>query len=122
MPSILIIGEDPARIDFDAPGAPEGVTAATITDGLNGGRDRLRAAGHRADILWTRDAIEDEASQALAATRYDVIVIGAGLRTLPPMADKFERLINVILRESPASRVAFNSYPGDTDIAAQRWL
>lgn len=121
MPSILIIGEDPAGIDFDAPDAPKGMTAATITDGLNGARDRLRAAGHRADILWTRDAIEDEARQSLAA-RYDVIVIGAGLRTLPPLADKFERLINVILRESPASRIAFNSRPDDSDTAALRWL
>lgn len=120
--SVLIIGEDPAGIDFSAPDAPPGMTAETITNGLNGARDRLRAAGHRAEILWTGDAIEQQAREALGAAGYDVIVIGAGLRTLPPLADKFERLINVVVREAPQSRLAFNSKPGDSDAAALRWL
>lgn len=120
--SILIIGEDPAGIDFSAPDAPPGMTAQKITDGLEGARDRLRAAGHRAEILWTGDAIEQQSADALSKDRYDVIVVGAGLRTLPPLADKFERLMNVIMREAPGSVLAFNTKPDDSDAAALRWL
>ncbi|MDB5361532.1 MAG: hypothetical protein JWO51_2829, partial [Rhodospirillales bacterium] len=46
----------------------------------------------------------------------------AGLRTLPPMALQFERLINVLREKAPAAKLAFNSQPDDSDIAAMRWL
>ena len=122
--SILIIGEDPARMDFSAPDAPPGMTAQKVTDGLEGSRDRLRAAGHEAEILLTGDVatVEAEAAAKLRERSWDVIVIGAGLRILPPMADKFEKLINVLHREAPAARLAFNSQPNDSDTAALRWL
>lgn len=123
MPAILIIGEDPAGIDFDAPGGPEGVTADSIREGLNGARDRLREEGHEAEILWTHaPRIEVEASEALGRRRWDVVVVGAGLRTLPPMAEAFERLMNVIHAEAPGARLAFNSNPADSDVAARRQL
>jgi hypothetical protein len=110
--SILIIGEDPAQIDF-------GVMA-----GLNGSVRRLEAAGHSASLLLTKDAetVERQATEALAERSYDVIVIGAGLRTLPPMALQFERLMNVLHEEAPHAKLAFNSQPGDSDVAAMRWL
>jgi hypothetical protein len=59
---------------------------------------------------------------ALQARNYDVIVIGAGLRTLPAMAEQFERLMNVLRDKSPRSKLAFNSRPDDSDAAALRWL
>jgi hypothetical protein len=51
-----------------------------------------------------------------------VVVIGAGLRTLPAMAEQFERLMNVVRDKSPRSKLAFNSRPDDSDAAALRWL
>lgn len=122
--SILIIGEDPAQIDFDAPGAPKDMSAAKIMDGLNGSLARLKAAGHAATLVLTRDAetVEPQITEALAHARYDVIVIGAGLRTLPPLALQFERLMNVLRAKAPSARLAFNSQPGDFDAAAMRWL
>lgn len=122
--SVLIIGEDPALIDFDAPGAPKDMNAARIMAGLNGSVVRLQAAGHEAELLLTRDAasVETQVSRALQDRNYDVIVIGAGLRTLPPMAEQFERLMNVLRDKSPTSKVAFNSRPDDSDTAALRWL
>jgi hypothetical protein len=122
--SILIIGEDPAEIDFDAPDAPKDMSAAKIMDGLNGSMARLRAAGHAAGLLLTKDAetVERQATEALAGASYDVIVIGAGLRTLPPMALQFERLMNVLHEKAPHAKLAFNSQPGDSDAAAMRWL
>ncbi|WP_149535659.1 hypothetical protein [Siccirubricoccus phaeus] len=122
--SILIIGEDPAEIDFDAPDAPKNMSAARIMDGLNGSLARLEAAGHAAALLLTKDAetVEAQVSAALAGASYDVIVVGAGLRTLPPMALQFERLMNVLHERAPRARLAFNSQPGDSDVAAMRWL
>ena len=120
---ILIIGEDPTLIDFSAAGVPD-MNADKVMQGLNGSRDRLQRLGHDVRILLTRDAktVEAQVSAALQDHRYDVIVIGAGLRTLPPMADQFERLMNVLHEKSPQAKLAFNSRPDDSDKAALRWL
>jgi len=125
---VLIIGEDPDlidfSIDFSAPDVPPNMDAHKVMDGLNGSRDRLKGLGHEARILLTRDAttVDAQVSEALKESRYDVIVIGAGLRTLPPMAEQFERLINVLHEKAPQAKLAFNSQPGDSDKAALCWL
>ncbi len=121
---VLIIGEDPDLIDFSAPGVPPGMSAQKVIEGLSGSCDRLKGLGHEANILLTRDAatIDKQVSEALEESRYDVIVIGAGLRTLPPMAEQFERLINVLHEKAPQAKLAFNSQPADSDKAALRWL
>ncbi|WP_119272346.1 hypothetical protein [Taklimakanibacter deserti] len=122
--SILIIGEDPALIDFTASYAPKNMSAAKIMDGLNGSVARLEGVGHSAALLLTRDTetVERQVRDALAGKHYDVIVVGAGLRTLAPMALQFERLINVLRDVAPGAKLAFNSQPGDSDTAAMRWL
>jgi hypothetical protein len=122
--SVLIIGEDPSLVDFEAPDAPEGMSAERVMAGLNSAADRLRAQGCEAKILLTKDqeTVEEQVVQALAQATYDVIVVGAGLRTLPPMARQLEVLINVLHRQVPESRIAFNSQPDDSDEAAARWL
>jgi hypothetical protein len=43
--SVLIIGEDPALIDFSAPGVPPDVDADKVMRGLNRSRHRLEHAG-----------------------------------------------------------------------------
>ena len=65
--SVLIIGEDPALIDFTALGAPPDMDADKVMGGLNGSRDRLQRAGHEARILLTKDAetVEAQVSEAL---------------------------------------------------------
>lgn len=122
--SILIIGEDPAQIDFDAPDAPKDMSAAKIMDGLTGSLARLETTGHAATLVLTKDAetVERQMTEALARANYDVIVIGAGLRTLPLMALQFERLMNVLHKKAPDAKLAFNSQPDDSDAAAMRWL
>ena len=93
-------------------------------DGLNGSRDRLERAGHAAQILLTRDprTIGDHVSNAMKKQRYDVVVIGAGLRTLPAMLEQFETLMNVLHRSAPQAKLAFNTQQNDSDAAALRWL
>jgi trans-aconitate methyltransferase len=122
--SVLIIGEDPALIDFSAPGMPPDMDAEKVMRGLNGSRERLEHAGHNVRVLLTKGAetIEADVSKALRDHHYDVVVIGAGLRTLPPMAEHFERLMNVLHEQAPQAKLAFNSQPDDSDKAALRWL
>ena len=122
--SVLIIGEDPQYIDFSAPDAPRGMSADKIMVGLNGARDRLTNAGYDAHLLLTKDehTVEAQVLGALQGKTYDVIVVGAGLRTLPHLFVQFERLMNVLHQKAPTSKLAFNSLPNDSDAAARRWL
>jgi hypothetical protein len=122
--SVLIIGEDPHLIDFTAPNAPPDMSAQKVMDGLNGSRERLGRSGYAADILLTRgaDSVEDQVSEALQGRSYDVVVVGAGLRTLAPMAAQFEKLMNVLHIRAPDAKLAFNTQPNDSDAAAMRWL
>ena len=122
--SVLIIGEDPQYIDFSAPDAPPGMSADKIMAGLNGSRDRLINAGYDAHLLVTKDehTVEAQVLGALQGKTYDVIVVGAGLRTLPKLFVQFERLMNVLHQKAPTSKLAFNSLPNDSDAAARRWL
>lgn len=122
--TVLMIGEDPNLIDFSAPGMPPNMSAGKIMDGLRGSRERLERAGYETTILLTRDAetVETQVLEALRGKHYEVIVIGAGLRTLPPMAEQFEKLINVLHEGAPDAKLAFNNRPDDSDAAALRWL
>jgi hypothetical protein len=76
--SVLIIGQDPALVDFSAPGAPPGTNAEKVMSGLKGSRDRLRSMGHEAGILLTKDpeTVAAQVSEALEGRNYDVIVVG----------------------------------------------
>jgi hypothetical protein len=62
--------------------------------------------------------VEELTKQALGKAPYDVIVVGAGLQTLPPMALQFERLMNVLHQHAPKAKLGFNTQPGDSDAAA----
>jgi hypothetical protein len=122
--AILIIGEDPELVDFSAPGMPPNMSAQTVMEGVGAATDRLKRLGHEVRVLLTKDAetVDALVSEALKERPYDVIVIGAGLRTLPPMLEQFERLINVLREKAPRAKLAFNSRPEDSDKAALRWL
>lgn len=122
MARILIIGEDPDGIKPED--HPPGVTADGIRAALDRARARLLSQGHEAEILLTTsaDRIAHELAGAVRGRHYDVLVIGAGLRVLPPMALHFERLMNAIREHAPGARLAFNTNPDDTAEAAERQL
>jgi len=122
--AILIIGEDPELVDFSAPGVPPNMSVQTVMEGVGAATDRLKRLGHEVRVLLTKDAetVDALVSEALKERPYDVIVVGAGLRTLPPMLEQFEKLINVLREKAPRAKLAFNSRPEDSDKAALRWL
>lgn len=125
MAAVLVIGLDPGVIDFSA--APfkdmPGISAASIRAGLKADEDKLRGLGFDAETLLVDDGATAErvVADKLAATPRDIVVIGAGIRTLPQYFDLFEKLLNLIHRDAPGAAIAFNTSPQDTAEAAQRW-
>ena len=120
---VLVIGLDPDFIDFSAPPvAGTGVTAEKIRGGLEGDGKKLNGLGYQADILWVDDGdtAEKVLRERLGQTRYDAVMVGAGIRTLPPYALLFEALVNAVHEAAPQARFAFNSNPADTAQAVQR--
>lgn len=122
MASILIIGQNPDHID--PKDFPPGVTPDGIRAGLDASRGALVSKGHEVDVLLTTSAerIARELADAVRGRHYDVLVIGAGLRVLPPFAEHFERLMNALREHAPSARLAFNTRPDDTAEAAERQL
>ena len=123
MAKVLVIGLDPALIDFSQPPLKDsGVNADTIRNGLAADRERIAGMGHDAAVLLVDDgATAEQVVRERLADRPDVVVIGAGIRTLPVYFALFEKLINTIHAEAPQARIAFNTSPKDTAEAVQRW-
>ena len=120
---VLVIGLDPDFVDFSAPQiAASGITADKIRAGLEGDGERLNGLGYQTDILWIDDGdtAERVLRDRLSQTAYDAVLIGAGLRTLPPHALLFEALVNAVHEAAPRARFAFNTNPADTAQAVQR--
>jgi hypothetical protein len=120
---VLVIGLDPDFVDFSAPQiAASGITADKIRAGLEGDGERLNGLGYQTDILWIDDGdtAERVLRDRLSQTAYDAVLIGAGLRTLPPHALLFEALVNAVHEAAPQARFAFNTNPADTAQAVQR--
>ena len=102
MKRILLVGLDPATVDFSDPALPPGMSAEKI---------------HNPDATAV-PAVE----RRLAESRYDCMVIGAGVRLPPSRLVLFEAVVNPIHRAAPDAAIAFNTRPEDTGAAAARWI
>jgi hypothetical protein len=119
--SVLAIGLDPAVVDFSAhPGLTPELVRAYIDAQIAG----MRSQGLDAEscLIDLSETAEQVVADALGARQYDCIVIGAGLREPPERLLLFERVLNLVHRLAPASRIAFNTNPADTAEAALRWI
>lgn len=121
MPSVLLLGLLPEVVDFSA---VPGLTAETLARGLAAQEQALRELGFDArwclvDLGETAEAV---ARAALEARSPEVVLIGAGVRTIPAHFLLFERLINLVHSFAPRARICFNTTPGDTVQAVLRWI
>jgi len=124
--SVLIIGLDPALINFSDPAyaAFPGMTAARVVAGVTADQERLKAMGYDARICLT-DFGETAEAVVLAQLRqkqFDCIMIGAGVRVIPTHFILFEKLINLVHEHAPQARFCFNTKPTDTAEAVRRWI
>jgi hypothetical protein len=122
--SVLLVGLDPDIVDYTKSPVP-GLTAAKVHAAVEADSAKLQTLGYSVKSLYVDDGKTAEAvlTDALTASRYDYIMIGAGLRVVPPYFRLFEKLINVVHRHAPAStKLCFNSNPTDTAEAVKRWV
>ena len=121
---VLFIGQLPETVDFSDPALPPGFDAAKIHAGIAIGMQQMVNRGWEADLCLVQpDASAAEAvRERLAATAYDAVVIGGGIRIPPKSLLLFERLVNAVHKAAPAAAIAFNTVPQDTADAAARWF
>jgi hypothetical protein len=120
MQKILMLGLLPEVVDFSR---VPGLTREKLSASLANQERELCDLGF--DAKWCLvdrgETAESVIASALAAETYDVVLIGAGVRTLPEHFLLFERLVNVVHERAPGARLCFNTKPDDTREAVLRW-
>lgn len=119
--AVAIVGWNPDVLDYSD--WPE-LSAEKVRSALEHDRDQLNDLGYQASLLYIQDADSAAATvtQALQNSRYDCILVGAGVRIMPQHFIVFEQLINVVHQYAPDAKICFNTNPSDTAAAVQRWL
>ncbi len=122
--SVLVIGLDPALIDFTQPGYAPGMNATKVLAGLKSSEDELTRLGYSVQMCLTDfgETAEAVVQNVLEQKRFDCILIGAGVRANPSNFILFEKLINVVHEHAPQAKLCFNTVPGDTAAAVKRWI
>ena len=122
--SVLVIGLDPTLIDFSQPGYAPGMDATKVLAGLKSSEDELTRLGYSVQMCLTDfgETAEDVIQRQLRKTRYNCILIGAGVRANPSNFILFEKVINVVHEHAPQAKICFNTMPNDTAAAVQRWI
>ena len=121
---VLLVGLDPDIVDYSKSPVP-GLTAAKVHAAVEGDKAKLETLGYSVTSLYVDDGKTAVAAltAALSTGGYDCIMVGAGLRIVPPYFLLFEKLINVIHRHAPTStKICFNTNPSDTADAVGRWV
>jgi hypothetical protein len=116
MSSVLVLGIDPHAVP--------GMDAGTVRAALDAELARFGTLGIDAamTLLDLDESAEAAATAALAERRWDVVVVGGGIRKPEPLLALFERIVNSVRLVAPQAAIAFNTSGGDSVEAAQRWL
>ena len=124
--SALIIGLNPALIDFSSPDFATfpGMTTEKVLAGLALAEEGLKALSYDAhhcltDLSQTAEAV---VTAQLQRRHFDCILIGTGVRAVSSNFILFEKLINVVHEHAPRSKICFNTKPSLTLEALQRWI
>ena len=122
--SVLVVGLDPALIDFADPGYPPGMNVAKVLAGMKSSEDELTRLGYGVQTCLTDfgETAETVVQNHLKQKRFDCVLIGAGVRTNPRNFILFEKLVNVVHEHAPQARLCFNQLPSDIAEAVKRWL
>lgn len=116
-----MLGLLPRVVDFSA---FPGLTEEKLAAGLAAQEKSLCERGLDARwCLFDRGETAGEVVRAaLAEKAYDVVLIGAGVRTQAALLPLFERLINLVHEGAPGAKICFNTRPDDTQEAVFRAL
>jgi hypothetical protein len=122
--SVLVVGLDPALIDFSKPGYPPGMSTAKVLAGIKSSEDELTGLGYSVKTCLTDfgETAEAVVQNQLKQKRFDCVLIGAGVRTNPSNFMLFEKMVNVVHAHAPQAKLCFNQLPSDIADAVKRWL
>ena len=124
MKRVLLIGFDPATVDYSDPALPPGMTAEKIHGGIKLALADFAGRGWDPEVCFINpdDTAVPTVERYLAGDLYDCIVIGAGVRLPPRQLFLFEAVVNAVHRAAPQAAIAFNTRPDDSGAAAARWI
>lgn len=118
--SVLLVGLKSSVVDFEkwpqlSVEKLEAAFKQVVSDLQNEGFEA------RWCLTDTGETAEQQLSDALREHSPDIVLIGAGVRADPDHHLLFEKMINLVMRISPQSNIAFNSLPNDSVEAVKRW-
>ncbi|RVW00290.1 hypothetical protein [Rhodococcus xishaensis] len=123
---VLQTGLDPDLIDFTSPDFAqfEGLTPDALRKANDDNVAALRAAGFDVDniLIDFGETAVDVIRDAITTTRYDAVLIGAGVRLVARNTLLFESLVNLVHAELPSARFVFNYAPQSTPDDIFRWF
>jgi hypothetical protein len=124
MKRVLLVGLDPATVDFSDPALPPGMSAEKIHAGVKVALADMAERGWQAEHCFINpdETAAPVVERRVAGGGYDCVVIGAGVRLPPSRLVLFEALVNAIHRAAPGTAIAFNTRPEDTGAAVARWI
>jgi hypothetical protein len=119
---VLMLGLDPKVVDYTHLAVK--LDEATLRAGLAADEKRLRELGYDAKwlLIDRGETAEAVVSAALKEKTFDCVLVGAGIRTVPPMFLLFEKLINLVHEGAPRAKICFNTVPEDSAASVQRWV
>ncbi len=118
---VLLIGLNPAVVNYEK---WPGLTPEKLEMGLRRDESTLNESGYSTSICFIDHGETAEAtiSEQLSQTRYDCVLIGAGVRTDPDEFLLFEKAVNLVHQLAPQARICFNTGPTDSVDAVKRWV
>ena len=124
MKRVVLIGFDPAAVDYSDPALPPGMNAEKIHAGVKLALADIGGRGWHPEICFIKpdETAVPTIERCLADNVYDCVVIGAGVRLPPSRLGVFEAVVNAVHRAAPQAAIAFNTRPEDSGAAAARWI
>ena len=124
MTRILLLGLDPETVDFSDPALPPGMSVDKIHASIAVALKQFTDRGWESDVCFIRpdETAGPAVERQLRSTKYDCVVVGAGVRLPPRNLALFEVVINAIRKAAPGAAIAFNTRPDDSADAAARWV
>lgn len=119
------IGLDPDLIDFSSPDFARfpGLTRQRLRAANDDNLAGLRSAGYHVDncLIPAGQPGAEKARTALAAGKYDAVLIGAGIRLISANTLLFEAIVNAAHTTQPGCRFVFNQAAVATPDDIRRW-
>jgi hypothetical protein len=124
MKRVLLIGLDPATVDYSDPALPPGMNAEKIHAGVKLALADIAGRGWHPEVCFIKpdESAASAVERCLAENVYDCVVVGGGIRLPPNRLELFETVINAIHRAAPRAAIAFNTLPENSGAAAARWI